>query len=364
MDIKSSSNNKRYMKETALDVFRIIKSSIQSLKHSLMKINVEDIIPVNVPANLVRDSGNHVSNDKQCALEASEQLSPSLVLTTWDIGELNQTNDFRQHLKSYKDTVLEIEIDPGPTPAIQEVYSIWVSYIQDMILKHSLMATIFLMSLFNIKLPEARINPDPLTHEQYSIPMLYHAYESLVYFTTILHIFRPWIAYIKDIKLMSLLIKTTIMLSPFSAKVPEEEIDPGPYQQKVKNITSIIILETIVVFRTWIGYIHKLLSSFSVQLNFESYITKIFTPSTIPQHHSRNVFNYTEETYLYHDHYMIPAIQFQASSNRSFNYHRFGYTTTWKGVRFKTIPSKITMSTKPGRGINAVATSSFIPILF
>ena len=356
MDIKSSSNSKRNMKETALDVFRLIKSSIQALNHSLIKINVKDIITV-----LVRDSGNHVSNNKECDLKASEQLSSSLVLTTWDIGELNQTNAFSQHLNSYKDTVPEIEIDPGPTP---EEYSIWVSYIQDMILKHLLMTTIFLMSLFNIKLPDVGINPGSLTHEQYSIPRLYHAYESLVYFTTIQYIFRPWIAYIKDIKLMYLMITTTIMLSPFSAKVPEEEIDPGPYQQNVmpnhtnRNLANIMVHEATVVFRTWIGYIHK------SQLHFVFHITKTFTPSVIPQHHPRNAFNCTEETYLYHDHYMIPAIQFQTPNNINLNYHKFVYATTWKAVRFKTLPFKIIMSTKSRGGINAVATSSFIPILF
>jgi hypothetical protein len=351
------------MKETALDVSRLIKSSIQSLNHSLMKINIKDIIPANVSADLVRDSGNHVSNDKQCDLEASEQLSSSLVLTTWDIGELNQTNAFSQHLKSYKDTVPEIEIDPGPTPAIQEEYSIWVSYIQDMILQHSLMATIFLMSLANIKLPEVGINPGSLTHEQYPIPMLYNAYESLVYFTTILHIFRSWIAYIKDIKLMSLLITTMIMLSPFSAKVPEEEIDPGPYQQNVRNLTNIIIHETMIVFRTWIGYIHKLLSSFSVKLNFGFNITKIYTSSIPPQHHSRNTFNHNEETYLYPDHYMIPGIQFQTPSNRNFNYYKFVYAIIWKRVRFKTLPSKIITSAKSGREIHAVTISSLTLIV-
>jgi hypothetical protein len=319
-----------------------------------MKINVKEIIPINVSAELVCDSGNNVPNDKQCDLEASEQLNTSLVLRPCDIGELYQMNAL--HLISDKGTVPEDEIDPGPTPAIQGIYSIWISYIQDVSFKSLIMTIMLLMPLFKTGPLEVEIDPGP--------------YEYLIAFIDILDDFKTWIAYIENLRFKFSLITTMIIMSLFEIENPEMEVDPGPHQHPVapdhvnKSITKIIIHGALIIFQTWIAYIHKLLPNYLDQLNFDFCITEILTPSTIPQHHSRNMFNYTEETYLYHDHYMIPAIQFQASSNRSFNYQRFVYTTTWKGVRFKTIPFKITMSAKSGQGVNAVPTSSFIPILF
>ena len=142
------------------------------------------------------------------------------------------------------------------------------------------------------------------------------------------------------------------MISLYETKVPEVEIDPGPHQHPVvsdhvnKSLPKMIIHETMVVFMTWIGYMHKLFSSCLAQLNFNPLAPQYFTSSIIPQHHPRNALTFTKENYLYHDHYMIPEIQFQTSSNRNSNYYKFGYTITWKGVRFKTLPFKLITSAK------------------
>jgi hypothetical protein len=356
-----------YMKDTSLDVFRIINSGLQALEDSIKKIKTQDIIPMtDVVIDSVFYSGDTVSNNKKINLEdlsqtgtmldhTNQQLNSSLLLKPWDIGELHAKDVFKrvpskqQDCIPSKNKVPEIEIDPGPTSAIQEIYSIWISYIQDLSFKSLLMTIMIPMPLFQNGFPEVEKDPGPLSvsQERYSISRLDNAYEYLIYFTAMMNNFRPWVAYIQDINLVILLITTMILLSSFQTKVLEVEIDPGPHQHYVlpnhinKSLTKIIIHGALVIFQTWIAYIHKFLSSYLSQLNLDSHVTRNFTSNIIPQHHSRNALSYTDETYLYHDHYMIPATKFQTPSNRNFNYYKYVYAFTWKGVSFKTLPFKI-----------------------
>jgi hypothetical protein len=202
-----------------------------------------------------------------------------IFLPLYEVMALKEEKDpgSHQHLKSY----------PGTTCEIQENYSIWVSYIQDMIFKFSLMTV--MMSLFKIDFLEVEINQEP---QHYSIPRLDHAYGYLFFFTTMLNNFRAWIAYIEDKMFIPLLVTTMFLLSSTQTKVPEQEIDPGPYQHSVlpghtnKSLPKIIVHGALVIFQAWIAYIHKPLSSYLDQLNDGPQVLINCTPSIIPQYHS------------------------------------------------------------------------------
>jgi hypothetical protein len=402
-------SRRSYIKETSVDVFRIIKAGLQALENSLLKIKIQDIVPMtDACVDLICYPRNTVCNSKKTDLEelslsntvidhtsqhSSQQLISNLVFNPWDVGgkcerkiSLRVPNK-SQKLIPYKNKVPEIEIDPGPPTVFQgqclisrlyhayesliyftamlSTFRTWIAYIQDIGFKSLLMATMILLSLLKIEILEVA-DPDHLnkylnkiiTHETLVIfrtwiayihkllPSYFHQLNSNFRTSNIIHPtpfnkgnylyhdhymiqetrgithtkidqdilneFKTWIAYIEEIKFKFLMVK--IMISLCEPKVSEVEIDPGPHQHPVvsdhvnKSLPKMIIHGTMVVFMTWIGYIHKVLSSCLAQLNFNSLAPQYFTSIIIPQHHPRNALTYTKGNYLYHDHYMIPAI--------------------------------------------------------
>ena len=108
-----------------------------------------------------------------------------------------------------------------------------------------------------------------------------------------------------------------IMLLIFQVKVPEVEIDPAPKEydkiiQEDPHHNGRIFPEVLVIFRTWIAYIHKVIFSMFIH-NPKSYVSSIkfqyhlsinlATP--IFKDNKIQVWSSSKEFYLYHDHYMI-----------------------------------------------------------
>ena len=155
---------------------------------------------------------------------------------------------------------------------------------------------------------------------------------------------------------------TMILLPLYKVMVPEEEIDPGPYPQSISLITKLnylpelILPQVLVLFRTWIRYINKLIPWFQSKLkstssqvssiygeffNINNHFKKKFSSTKhiylYHDHYMIDVFITTKSLYLYHDHYMIGILinQAQTIDNRNLNYHKSGNTFHSKAVMFK-----------------------------
>ena len=131
--------------------------------------------------------------------------------------------------------------------------------------------------------------------------------------------------------------------------VPEVEIDPGPCPQpisflhKLNYLPKLILPKVLVLFRTWISYIdrlipwfHKKLKFFAAQvisISFEAFNMKCKFKekysSTMPIHlyHDHYMIDVSKKIYMYHHHYMIGMI----------NIFRFklAYLFNRKAIRFK-----------------------------
>ena len=159
-------------------------------------------------------------------------------------------------------------------------------------------------------------------------------------------------------KFKILFMLTMILLPLHEVMVPQEEIDPGPYPHsislihKLNYLPTLIISEVLVIFRTWIRYINKLVSSYHNKL-------KLILPHVpgISQEHIiiREAAYFIKQIYLYHDHYMIDAFitnkkiylyhdhymigilvsQVQTFDKRNLSYHKSGMVFRRKAVRFK-----------------------------
>ena len=155
---------------------------------------------------------------------------------------------------------------------------------------------------------------------------------------------------------------TMILLPLREVMVPQEEIDPGPCPpsisliSKLNYLPTLILSEVLVIFRTWISYIdrlipwsHKKLKFISAQvasISFEAFDMKSKFKkkysSTMPvhlyhDHYMIDVFITSKKIYLYHDHYMIGMLVSQAKTihKKNLNHHKSGKTFHHKAVRFK-----------------------------
>ena len=170
-------------------------------------------------------------------------------------------------ISRYQTKVLEQEIDPGPklslikTSLAQKIYKL----VPDLVFKPWKIGECYRTNMHPIipikiqdlvicisKVPEIEIDPGPSI-----LPL---KYEQDIIHTPIVD-FKIWIAYLEDIKL-----KFFIMLIMFintSIKVPEVELNQGLYSEYIQvsdkstHHFSRLIPEVLVMFRTWITYIHK-----------------------------------------------------------------------------------------------------------
>ena len=138
--------------------------------------------------------------------------------------------------------------------------------------------------------------------------------------------------------------------------VPETEIDPGPSPQSISflhrlnYLPQLILPQVLVLFRTWISYIDRLIPWSHKKLKFISaqvaigmkYKFKKKYSSTMPlhlyhAHYMIGVFITSKKIYLYHDHYMIGILVSQAKTihKKNLNNHKSGKTFHHKAVRFK-----------------------------
>ena len=243
---------------------------------------------------------------------------PSLVYKPWDIGEPNHKIILpRTHSNPYEhilcnSKIPEVEIDPGPLP-------LSLLHKQDQVVSKS-DTEIFAMS----------------------------------------NEIKTWTTYTQDLKFKVLFMFTMILLPLYKIMVPEEEIDPGPHPpsisfiHKLNYLPTLIISEVLVIFRTWIGYINKFISSYHAKF-ISPHVSSISQEDIIAKNYYKKAVHFIKQIYLYHDHYMIDALitnkqiylyhdhymigilvnQAQTIDNGNLNHHKSIKTFHRKAVRFK-----------------------------
>ena len=171
---------------------------------------------------------------------------------------------------------------------------------------------------------------------------------------------QTWTTYTQDLKFKVLFMFTMILLPLYKIMVPEEEIDPGPHPpsisfiHKLNYLPTLIISEVLVIFRTWIGYINKFISSYHTKF-ISPHVSSISQEDIITKNYYKKAVHFIKQIYLYHDHYMIDAFitnkkiylyhdhymigivvkQAQTINNGNLNHHKSIKTFHRKAVRFK-----------------------------
>ena len=161
--------------------------------------------------------------------------------------------------------------------------------------------------------------------------------------------FKTWIAYIEEIKLRFFLM--LLMFLNTSLKVPEMQINPGPYVEPTTIIkenahdSRRLIPEVLANFRTWIAYIHRIfLYCLSVLSMFLIYIPRNFMCSLMFQQYLKlnlaiskliQVRILNKKFYVYHDHYMISLTSFKIPKLYKHVLHLHGFPVGMPRKRIK-----------------------------
>ena len=137
-----------------------------------------------------------------------------------------------------------------------------------------------------------------------------------------------------------------ILLPLREVMVPREEIDPGPCPQsipKLNYLPTLTLSQVLVMFRTWISYINKLIPWFQSMLkSTSSQVSSIYGGVSNIDIDFKMKFCPTKSVHLYHDHYMIDV------DKKIYLYHhhymigilstihfKFAHPFNRKAVRFK-----------------------------
>ena len=126
------------MKQKRLDVIKLIHSSLQNLKCSLMQINTTDVLLNTVckqnkiglqglqfPSSMLACKNKQLTSglvSKTWDIGELFKITPTLIFKPWDTGETYETSIFpRTKINKYNlilcdSKVPEVEIDPGPLP--------------------------------------------------------------------------------------------------------------------------------------------------------------------------------------------------------------------------------------------------------